>query len=154
MLYCRHLMVLCTCKHPLKMIVLVIDSSVHIIERLQHILSETANIKAAYGAVSYKDAARFFKTNKIDVVLLDGGLPGNMSVDLLNEIKTFDEKISVIILANSTDNYVKAKYQLHGADFFFDKYHEFESIPGIIDTLTKKKHQACNEITERYTEFV
>jgi DNA-binding response OmpR family regulator len=136
------------------MIVLVVDSSVHIIERLQQILSETDNIKAAYGAVSYKDATRFFKANKIDVVLLDGGLPGSMSVDLLNEIKKFDEQITVIVLANSTDSYIKVKYKLHGADYFFDKYHEFEHIPGIIDTLTKKKHfQTCNEITKRHTEF-
>jgi two-component SAPR family response regulator len=134
------------------MIVLVVDSSVHIIERLQHILSETDNIKGAYGAVSYKDAARFFKANKIDVVLLDGGLPGSMSVDLLTEIKTFDEDITVIVLANSTDNYVKTKYKLHGADYFFDKYHEFESIPGIIDTL-KKKQIICNEITKRHAEL-
>lgn len=136
------------------MIVLVIDSSVHIIERLQHILSETDNIKATYGAVSYKDASRFFKTNKIDVVLLDGGLPGSMSVDLLNEIKTLDEEITVIVLANSTDNYIKTKYELHGADYFFDKYHEFENIPGIINTLTKKKQApSSNEHAQHYTEF-
>lgn len=135
------------------MIVLVIDSSVHIIERLQYILSETDNIKAAYGAVSYKDASRFFKAHKIDVVLLDGSLPGSMSVDLLNEIKTFDEDITVIVLSNSTDNYVKTKYKLNGADYFFDKYHEFENIPGIIDTLTKKNQPACNETTKFHTEF-
>jgi two-component system, CitB family, response regulator MalR len=136
------------------MIVLVIDSSVHIIERLQYILSETDNIKATYGAVSYKDASRFFKNNKIDVVLLDGGLPGSMSVDLLNEIKARDEAITVIVLANTTDNYVKTKYKLNGADYFFDKYHEFENIPGIIDTLTKKNHEpACNENTQYHTEF-
>jgi len=121
------------------MIVLVVDSSVHIIERLQHILSETNKIKAVYGAVSFKDAARFFKENKTDLVLLDGNLPGSTSVDLLGEIKAVNENTIVIILANNVDSYAQEKYKLHGADFFFDKYHEFNKIPGVIDTIVSKK---------------
>jgi DNA-binding NtrC family response regulator len=136
------------------MIALVVDSSVQIIERLQQILSETDKINTVYGAVSFKDATRFFKANKTDVVLLDGGVPGNMPVDLLDEIKQTDVNTTVIILANSADYYMKVKFKLHGADFFFDKYHEFENIPGILDTIISKKNlKPLQEKPKHYSEF-
>ena len=121
------------------MVVLVVDSSVFIIERWQHILSEAEYITAVYGAVSYKDAARLFKEIKPDVVLLDNGLPGNMSVDLLNEFKATSADTPVIILANSIDHQMQVKYKSLGANFYFDKYNDFEKIPGIINNIVVDK---------------
>ena len=115
-----------------KIVVLVVDSSVFIIERWQNILSETENIKNVYGAVAYKDASALFKEIRPNVVLLDGGLPGSMSIDLLKEFKATSENTTVIILSNSVDSHVEEKCKSLGADFFFDKYHDFEKIPAFI----------------------
>lgn len=116
------------------MIVLVVDSSVIIIERWQNILSETENVKTVYGAVAYNDALTLFNQIKPNVVLLDGDLPGNTSMDLLKMFKATDEKATVIVVANNADNYVEEKCKLFGADFFFDKYNDFEKIPAFINT--------------------
>lgn len=113
----------------------MVDSSVFIIERWQQMLSEAENITAVYGAVSYNDAARLFKEIEPNVVLLDNGLPGNMSLDLLNEFKTTGDNTRVIILANSIDEQVQQKYTSLGADFYFDKYNDFEKIPGVINAI-------------------
>ena len=115
-----------------KIVVLVVDSSVFIIERWQNILSETENIKTVYGAVAYKDASVLFKEIKPNVVLLDGGLPGSSSIDLLKEFKATNENTTVIILSNSIDTHVAEKCKSLGADFFFDKYQDFEKIPAFI----------------------
>jgi DNA-binding NarL/FixJ family response regulator len=115
-----------------KIVVLVVDSSVFIIERWQNILSETENIKTVYGAVAYRDASVLFKEIKPNVVLLDGTLPGSMSIDLLREFKAPNETATVIILANSIDRNIEEKCKSLGADFFFDKYHDFEKIPAFI----------------------
>ena len=114
------------------MIVLVVDSSVVIIERWQNILSETENIKSVYGAVAFTDALQLFNKIKPNVVLLDGDLPGNTSIDLLKEFKAADGNATVIVVANNADNYVEEKCKLFGADFFFDKYNDFEKIPAFI----------------------
>lgn len=121
------------------MIALVVDSSVHIIERLQHILSETENIKAVYGAVSYKDAARLLKKIKVDLVLIDADLQGDSSINLLTEIKASAINTTVIILTNKIADQAEKKYRAIGADFFFDKYHEFEKIPGAVKKIPMKK---------------
>ena len=115
-----------------KIVVLVVDSSVLIIERWQNILSETEAIKAVYGAVGYNDASILFKEKKPNLVLLDGGLPGNRSIDLLKEFKASNEKATVMILTNSIDIHLEERYKSHGADYYFDKYHDFEKIPAFI----------------------
>ena len=115
-------------------IVLVVDSSVVIIERWQNILLETENVKSVYGAVAYADALLLFNKIKPNVVLLDGDLPGTASIDLLKEFKAADEKTTFIVVANNADNYVEEKCKLLGADFFFDKYNDFEKIPAFITT--------------------
>ncbi len=113
-------------------VVLVVDSSVFIIERWQNILSETENIRTVYGAVAYRDASVLFKEVKPNVVLLDGTLPGSMSIDLLKEFKASDENSTVIVLADGMDRQIEEKCKSLGADYFFDKYHDFEKIPAFI----------------------
>jgi DNA-binding NarL/FixJ family response regulator len=119
----------------MKMVVLVVDRSVLIIERLQQMLSEAEYVTAVYGAVSYKDASRYFKETAPDVVLLDSGLPWNSCTAILKEIKAANIQTQVIVLANRVDEQITGEYDAIGADFFFDKYHDFEKIPGVINAL-------------------
>ena len=133
------------------MTVLIVDTSVHIIERLQHLLLETESIEMAYGAVSSKDASRFFNEKRTDVVLLDAGLPGNISVNLVQEIKKVNTDTKVIILANTAEYYVQAKYKMQGADYFIDKYHDFDKISDVIEYIVSKKNiKPSNEKSKHY----
>ena len=119
----------------IKMRVLIVDSSRLIIERLKLMLSETENIIGAYGAVSYKEGISFLSEIKLDVVLIDSGLPGNECTDLVKEIKGVNSNTQVIVLINGEDQHLQIKCKSIGADFFFDKYHEFEKIPEAINRI-------------------
>ena len=125
-----------------EIVVLVVDSSVMIIERWQNILTETENIKTVYGAVAYKDASILFKAKKPHVVLLDCSLSGTMSIDLLKEFKAANENTLVIILSNTADSQQQEKCKSLGADYCFDKYHDFEKIPAFIVANAGKHHLA------------
>lgn len=120
--------------------ILIVDSSAQIIERLAEILSEVKNIKTIHRAVSYAQASAFFSAGMPDVVLLDIGLPDNKSVDLIKEIKAANAKTGVIVLSIHIDTLTKEKYTSAGADFFYDKYHEFEKIAGAIDMIAADKN--------------
>jgi DNA-binding NarL/FixJ family response regulator len=115
--------------------VLIVDSSRLIIERLRLMLSETENIISAYGAVSYKECICFLSEIKLDVVLIDSGLPGNECTALVTKVKDVNLNTRVIVLINGDDVHLQIKCKLLGADFFFDKYHEFEKIPGAINRI-------------------
>ncbi len=135
-------------------VVLVVDNSVLIIERWQIIFSEIENIKSVYGAVSYKDALRLFKEIEPNLVLLDGSLPGTMSVDLLKKFREISEKIIVIVLQNKMDSLMEEKFMSLGANFVFDKYRDFEMIPAVINGLAdKKKDKRINEKSGKFYKY-
>lgn len=119
--------------------ILIVDSSLQIIKRLEELLSEAKNIKTIHRVVSYAQASAFFNTGIPDVVLLDTGLPGNKSVDLLKEIKAANTKTAVIVLSIHIDELTMKKHISAGADYFLDKYHEFEKIPVIIKNIADNK---------------
>jgi len=114
------------------MLILIIDSSIQIIERLEEIISEAENITAIHRAVSYAEAKKLFKENKYAAVLLDIDLPENESLKLLTEIKKNGKETCVIILFTHIDNYTQEEYKFLGADFFCDKYYDFEKISGLL----------------------
>lgn len=119
---------------------LIVDSSIQIIERLEEILSESASITAIYKSVSYVTAATIFEKYKPDIVLLDIYLPGKESIFLLKKIKKSGFKTFVIILSTLTDNYTQEQYSSLGVDLFFDKYHDFDKIPAFINSMSNKKN--------------
>ena len=114
------------------MLILIIDSSIQIVERLEEIISEAGNITAIHRAVSYEEAKRLFKENNYTAVLLDIDLPGNESLKLLREIKKNRKETCVIILFTHIDNYIQEQCKFMGADFFFDKYYDFGKISGLL----------------------
>ena len=66
---------------------------------------------------------------------MDSALPGNKSVHLLKEIKTVNKKSVVIILSMQVNTLTRFKFSVAGADFFLDKYNEFEKIPEHINAI-------------------
>jgi|SRR5580704_1959551 DNA-binding NarL/FixJ family response regulator len=115
------------------MLVLIVDSSVQIIDRLEDLLLDAKNITQIHRAVSYVEAKKLFSENMHDAVMLDVDLPENESFVLLKEIKKTAKKTCVIMLSTCMDNYILEHCKSLEADFFFDKYYDFEKICGVIN---------------------
>ncbi len=114
---------------------LIVDSSFIINNRLKSFISEENNQVIIYQAKSYKEAIQFYTEKKPALVVLDSGLPGSGSVNLLEEIKGVDEKTVVIVLSLHSDSLTRQKFI--AANFFLDKYYEYEKITDIIKNLSK-----------------
>ncbi|MBI5858125.1 MAG: response regulator [Sphingobacteriales bacterium] len=117
------------------MLVLIVDQSVQITERLAEVLSEAKHIRTIHKAISYEGAIAFFRKNNPDIVLLDTGLPANGSVDLLTEIKKANDTTAIIALSIRTDGRTQEQFVSRGVSFFLDKYHDFGKLPGIVDAI-------------------
>ena len=140
------------------MLILIVDSSILIIERLEEIISEAGNITAIHKAVSSEEAKKLLKENKYDTVILDIDLPGNESLKLLKEIKKPGDGTWVIILFTQIDNYIQKQCKSVGADFFFDKYYEFEKIYGLFCSgsfiTTKEELSLCGDGKRESEKFI
>lgn len=119
--------------------VLIIDNSLPIVQRLHELLSEVSNISELSSATGHDQALQLFMLQKPGIVVLDLHLPENKSYDLLKEIKKVAPKTVLIILSVENDEYTQQQCRMLGADFYFDKYNEFEKIAVVINDYTIKE---------------
>lgn len=115
--------------------VLIVETSTVIIQRLRDLVSESLNVEAIDISTSYSDASKKIRRNEPGIVLLDLA-PEKDSIKLLREIKKERPEIVVIVLSDTADERIKDQCEQLGAEYFFDKYKEFEKIPGVIQQIT------------------
>jgi chemotaxis response regulator CheB len=121
------------------MVVLIVDSSIDIIERLEEIIAETKIVQTIYTAISYDEAIHLYSQHQPDAVFLDDGLPGNYSILLLEAIKKLKTGTVVIMISIMEDVINEDKCRLLGADFFCDLYHYYQDIPQIMHKIAAGK---------------
>lgn len=128
--------------------VLVVDDSAIVGERLASILSEFEEIELLDQVKDGLKAMERIRTLKPDVVILDIGLPGRNGMEILEDVKR--EKLAPIVMILT--NYPYPQYQQRcanaGADFFFDKSIEFDSVPQTFKQLIhgSSKSTRSNEV--------
>ena len=118
--------------------ILIVDGSAHVTERLNSLLAEPDKSRVIHTALTFEEAMMVFNDKQPELVLLDRWLPENKSIELLKSIKLKNNNTKVIILYFFADGDTESHYKLHGADFFLDKYHDYEQIPGIIEAISSK----------------
>ena len=115
--------------------VLIVDSSILIVKRLEEMILLLETTRNVYSSDSYSVGLEIFEIYNPDVVLLGLGIPEEKSMKLLNSIKTLNSAIPGIILTLNINDDLYAQCVNLGADFFLDKYHEFQEIPALIQRI-------------------
>jgi response regulator of citrate/malate metabolism len=116
-----------------QMLVVIVNTSIRIIERLEEIISESPSIAAIHRACSYEEAKRLFKRNRYDIALVDIDLWENESIQLLKDIRKTDERLCIIALFTPMDNCIYEQCKSIGVDFLLDKYYDFEKLGGLLE---------------------
>src|ERR1041385_6650800 len=109
-------------------VVLVVEDSLLIIERILRLLNETKNIKMVIHAANYSESLKMINEISADIILLDLNLPDKSGIELLKEIKCNQPQIKVIVLTNHASNNYRDICTRFGADYFFDKSSDFDKI--------------------------
>ena len=87
----------------------------------------------------YGNGLQVYQETMPDVVVLGISLPETQSVKMLGEIKAVHFATPVIMLTTSMNGYILEQCRLLGADYFLDKYHEFEKIAGVINSIAYQR---------------
>jgi DNA-binding NarL/FixJ family response regulator len=111
---------------------LIIDSSVFIIERLVDMLKNVKSIEKIFTATDYNTALEVLNTENAGVVLLDIQLPDKNGIDLLKYIVHNFSQTKVIVLSNLVSDYYQNLCKKEGAYYFIDKSKDFDKIPEVI----------------------
>jgi DNA-binding NarL/FixJ family response regulator len=108
--------------------VYIVDDSVKLRKRLYELLSDVENVQVIGQAGNADQALDEIRVLKPDTVLLDIRLPGKNGIQLLGKIKEWQPEITVIMMTNYDYPQYRHKSIRAGADHFFNKTREFESI--------------------------
>lgn len=118
--------------------VLVIDDSKIIRDRLVNLLSVIEGVETVAEAENAKIAIWTYRDIEPDVLILDIRMRGMNGIELLKQIKNERHVSKVIMLTNFPYPQYKKKCLEHGADYFLDKFSEFDEVGVIIRDLVEQ----------------
>jgi DNA-binding NarL/FixJ family response regulator len=111
---------------------LIVDSSLFIVERLVDMLKELRFIEKIFTATDYDTALEILYREKTGIVLLDIQLPGKNGIDLLKHIVHYFPESKVIVLSNLVSDFYQKLCKTAGAFQYIDKSKDFDKIPEVI----------------------
>ena len=111
---------------------LIVDDSAEIRKGLKRFVAELSSIELVGEAEDGISALEMIERLKPDFVTLDIRMPGLTGIMTLQEIKKKYPLTTVLMLTNFAFDHYRQICKKEGADYFFDKSHEFEQM---IETL-------------------
>ena len=117
------------------MIVLIVDDSPLLKERLRNLIVTIPAVTKVHYAQNPREANAILKGVKPDVAIIDIRMPEGSGFDVLKMIKVQCPSTRLIMLTNyPCQQYKKMSFEL-GADYFFDKAGEIEEMVNVIRRL-------------------
>lgn len=104
-----------------KKIVLVVDDSTLILDRIIPLLQEISNIQRVVAANTFREAVELINEIGPDMVLLDIHLPDKSGIEVLRTIKKQQLKTIVLMITNHASEHYRNICRALGAKYFFDK---------------------------------
>ncbi|CAN5579645.1 hypothetical protein BH09PSE5_BH09PSE5_20620 [soil metagenome] len=108
--------------------VIVVDDSALIREHLLKRLDAIDGARVVATAIGEDEAIAAIAHHRPDVVLLDLGLASGSGINVLKAARRQGLQCRIFVLTNQTHERYRAICAKHGADGFFDKSHEIESL--------------------------
>ena len=120
--------------------VAIIQNSAIIAERLKKVLFISQAISCIDIITESHSLKRHLLENSPETIIIESGLDGKKSLQLVKQIKKINSRIIIIVLADSGDVQYRSYCTAAGANFILDIYDEFHQLPLLINTLMRQKH--------------
>jgi DNA-binding NarL/FixJ family response regulator len=115
-----------------KLVVLLVDDSVWIVDKVVGLLQEVENIRIIFQAGSYDEAVDIIQEAEPDMVLMDIFLGDRISFELLKFLGEKYPSIETAVISNHAGERYREICKNFGAHHFFDKSNEFNLIAKMI----------------------
>ena len=119
--------------------VVTVEDSPVVAQRVQAMLDELANIRFLGNARNVPEALSLISRSNPDVVILDIHLGEQRAdengLDLLITLRKQYARMKLMMLTNLTDPQYRSTCFSLGADYFFDKSHDFDKVPEVLKNI-------------------
>ena len=113
---------------------IIVDNDSLIREVVEKILDDNNQIKLIFKAEDGYECLDYLEKNKVDIVLLDIGMPKMNGIEVLEKIKKSNSKAKVIMLTSCKDKEIVLKCLNIGAEGYLSKAIDSE---GLVDAIIK-----------------
>ncbi len=113
---------------------IIVDNDSLIREVVEKILEDNNQIKLIFKAEDGYECLDYLEKNKVDIVLLDIGMPKMNGIEVLEKIKKSNSKAKVIMLTSCKDKEIVLKCLNIGAEGYLSKAIDSE---GLVDAIIK-----------------
>lgn len=127
--------------------VFVVDDSKLLRDRLVEMLAELSGIQIIGQAANSTDALQSIRKLKPDIVVLDIHMPGGNGISVIPKIKLQNPSPIIIMFTNYPYPQYREKCKKAGADYFFDKATEFETLLKLFEHISQ--NEKCLEENDR-----
>ena len=126
--------------------ILIIDPSDLFVARLSEPILESDSSVSIRDSNSCAEATRLLSESAPTIVLCDMHLLINDEFRFLGQLQEYDSAAKVIVLFTIADEYQLSQCRKHGVADLFEKYAEFERIPGAIRALDYGKKSGSGSL--------
>lgn len=122
--------------------IVIADDSKLLRTRFKELMKNFKNIEIAGEAENGNDALFLIQECKPDIAILDIRMPEMNGIEVLKKVRQEGLSIYIIILTNYPYKQYKERCLAEGADYFFDKNQNIESLIVTISGLAKENKSA------------
>jgi DNA-binding NarL/FixJ family response regulator len=120
------------------MFVLIIDDSKVFRKRLIEMLTVNMKSNIYLEANNIHEAKDILHNFSPDIVITDIRMPGGSGIDLIRKTRANDRITKIIAITNYAEDQYRTEALKAGADYFFCKSNDLESLLNLIDSLSPK----------------
>lgn len=115
--------------------ILIVEDTKIIAHLLGDLFIDVINNAIIHFASDFDEGKKILDDYTPDVVILKMDLPGKSGIEFLSLIKENNIQVKVLIFTNEPSAYHEQLCLSMGADYFFDRSHDFEKIPEILSLI-------------------
>ncbi|HTE40052.1 MAG TPA: response regulator [Steroidobacteraceae bacterium] len=118
-----------------KLRVLLVEDAALVVDQIRELLATVPRIEELFVVSTERDALRAIAQFEPHLAILDLKLKEGTGFGVLRSLGEMKSKPTTIVFTNYALPHYRDLSVLVGADYFLDKSRDFESLPGIIESL-------------------
>ena len=118
---------------------LIVEDSELVRKFMTELLLGIANVECVYEAGTLHEALEGIRRDQPDMVVLDVHLPDGNAIDVIAEFKKVAPNMLIAMFTGDVTEFTKKRSFYAGADWFFDKFMEFEKVLGVVRELARQE---------------
>ena len=126
-------------------VLLAMDDSKGVLDRLSQLIKAVPGVDPMITPIIVQETIHSARLLQPDVLMMDLYLQDGTAMDVMEDIRSFQRKPVLMILAEQPYEDIEARLKMAGADFVLNKSLEFELIAKILSGLMQ------NQESERFT---